>query len=558
MMAWSGEASVSPSECLQLSFEANGLRNRDMMGTSDPMLVAYGIASDGREIELGRSETIPNTLNPKWVYNLPIEYHFETIQPLRFVVYDVDSNYDKKTSDKMKLKKQDFLGEVRTTLAEIMAAPPQLLIKPLTIGVMNNNELVSPSGTLIMRAEKVITTVNGVKVEPEEVEFLMKCSGLENQEMFSKSDPMLRISKSQPDGTFSPVHQTEVKQNNLNPEWKAFSLTLQQLCNGDKHRKLKIEVWDYNGNGKHKLIGSVMVTFNQLQENCQVGTRMQLTRDSNPKHANKSRGTLSVVKCVVTPMYEFVDFILAGCEISFFVAIDFTASNGDPRSPSSLHYLDPMGRKPNAYQTAIDAVGGVLQHYDTDKLFPCWGFGGRVNGHVNHCFPLNNNPSDPTVKGILGIHQAYSQAIFSVELYGPTWFAPVVRQATAIAKEFDRQMKYFVLLIITDGAILDMQETISAIVDASYTPLSLLIVGVGNADFSAMDFLDADKNKLVSQQGRPAERDIVQFVPILGGSLQSAATKLLKELPGQVTSYMKKHHIRPVKPVPVPLAPLTM
>jgi hypothetical protein len=50
-----------------------------------------------------------------------------------------------------------------------------------------------------------------------------------------------------------------------------------------------------------------------------------------------------------------------------------------------------------------------------------------------------------------------------------------------------------VLLILTDGVINDMNETIHAIVDASTLPLSIIIVGVGNADFEQMDKLDGDK-----------------------------------------------------------------
>jgi hypothetical protein len=42
------------------------------------------------------------------------------------------------------------------------------------------------------------------------------------------------------------------------------------------------------------------------------------------------------------------------------VAIDFTGSNGDPRTPSSLHYIDPRGL-PNQYHLAIESVGGVLE-----------------------------------------------------------------------------------------------------------------------------------------------------------------------------------------------------
>ena len=54
-----------------------------------------------------------------------------------------------------------------------------------------------------------------------------------------------------------------------------------------------------------------------------------------------------------------------------------------------------------------------------------------------------------------------------------------------------------------------LQDTVNAIITASGLPLSVLIVGIGNADFSSMEALDADKKKL-TLKGRVAERDIVQ------------------------------------------------
>ena len=44
------------------------------------------------------------------------------------------------------------------------------------------------------------------------------------------------------------------------------------------------------------------------------------------------------------------------------VGIDFTASNGNPLDPSSLHYINPMGT--NEYLSAIWAVGQIIQDYD--------------------------------------------------------------------------------------------------------------------------------------------------------------------------------------------------
>ncbi|XP_057263408.1 copine-5-like, partial [Pezoporus wallicus] len=72
--------------------------------------------------------------------------------------------------------------------------------------------------------------------------------------------------------------------------------------------------------------------------------------------------------------------------------------------------------------------------------------------------------------------------------------------------------QYFVLLIITDGVISDMAQTKEAIVNAAALPMSIIIVGVGQAEFDAMVELDGDDIR-VSSRGRVAERDIVQVPP---------------------------------------------
>lgn len=58
-----------------------------------------------------------------------------------------------------------------------------------------------------------------------------------------------------------------------------------------------------------------------------------------------------------------------------------------------------------------------------------------------------------------------------------------------------------------------MDETRHSIVQASKLPMSIIIIGVGNADFAAMEFLDGDASMLRSNTGEEAVRDIVQFVP---------------------------------------------
>lgn len=59
-----------------------------------------------------------------------------------------------------------------------------------------------------------------------------------------------------------------------------------------------------------------------------------------------------------------------------------------------------------------------------------------------------------------------------------------------------------------------MKETVKIVVDMSYLPVSIIIIGIGDADFRSMEILDADEKSLVDFMNRTAARDIVQFVPI--------------------------------------------
>ena len=87
---------------------------------------------------------------------------------------------------------------------------------------------------------------------------------------------------------------------------------------------------------------------------------------------------------------------------------------------------------------------------------------------------------------------------------------------------------------------MDMQQTIDSIVYASGLPLSIVIVGVGQADFSSMQELDADDAPLYSHRYQKYQtRDIVQFVPYMQYSHDPnmLAKEVLREIPGQITQY---------------------
>lgn len=117
-----------------------------------------------------------------------------------------------------------------------------------------------------------------------------------------------------------------------------------------------------------------------------------------------------------------------------------------------------------------------------------------------HCFPLNGQPQNPEVYGMQGIMECYRNVLPFVELSGPTLFNPLLMETMKLAQSMKQEGgQYIVLLILTDGQIHDMEQSINSIIQSSHLPLSIIIVGIGNEDFSNMTILDGDNGLFNSQ-----------------------------------------------------------
>lgn len=262
------------------------------------------------------------------------------------------------------------------------------------------------------------------------------------------------------------------------------------------------------------------------------------------------KGDAKFEKFEIKRSSSFLDYIFGGCQVGLSIAIDFTLSNGPPTDHESLHCKN---LQKNQYFQAINSVGGVLQYYDSDKEIPVYGFGGCVppTNRASHCFALNGDIFEPECNGIEGVLEAYRNALQRSELYGPTHFSSIIdeiNQRCEASEVSQYNQEYNILLIITDGIINDMRQTIDEVVRGSDLPLSIVIVGVGNADFSNMDVLDADDEPLYSQKyKRNMSRDIVQFVPFndFKHDPMLLAKQTLEEIPGQLTDFFQKRNIQP-------------
>jgi hypothetical protein len=554
--------SKSLSSKVEIRISCTNLPNFDTFSKSDPKVFIFlekTVFKDSSSTsiweKIGSTERIKNNDNPVFTKAFYIDYYFELIQRLRFVIVDMDSDSDE-------WAKNDYIGYCEKTLGDLISGSDSnnvyscdiLTTIPSGIKVNNSKARVSPN------KPKLNITIR--EVVNSQYVFNLDISGknLDKKDTFGKSDPFIIISKLEDNGTRTKVFETPVRKNTLNPEWKNIIIPEVTLNNGEPDRMLIWEVYDWDKHSDCDLIGVFSATGRMILES---GARFDVINEKKKAKKGKkyiNSGVIIFDRAERIKNYSFMDFPMGGTEMAVSFAIDFTASNGPQNTPRSLHYNSPSYDMNNfyslnEYQKAISSIGYVLEPYDSTRYMEVYGYGGKFfnRNTVEFDCALTGDQNNPSVYGVAGILGAYHNALQSCVLYGPTNFSPIIRKISEEARyglpppyQNNPLPKYFILTIITDGIISDMEKTKEAIIDASDVPLSIIIVGVGKDDFANMNELDGD-DKVLRYGNKYSKRDIVQFVPLADYIKDPSAlgAETLREIPKQVTEFASTYKYRP-------------
>ena len=255
----------------------------------------------------------------------------------------------------------------------------------------------------------------------------------------------------------------------------------------------------------------------------------------------------------VSKKLMLTDYLDAGIKLAISIGIDFTASNGNPLNYGSLHSIH--GNFLNDYQKAISSCGVIVGHFDYDQIYPVFGFGAILNSSYSNstsmCFNLNFSEK-PEIDRLDTVLKFYHDCIGQKKLTfsGPSYFSPLIRNVINRINK-NNLFEYHVLMILTTGVIDDLQQTIDLLVEACELPFSVIIVGIGNGDFTNMEKLDGDETLLSSSSGKKRIRDIVQFVPFnkYENDPKKLSMEVLAELPRQLVEfyYLKNLTIDQIK-----------
>ena len=168
----------------------------------------------------------------------------------------------------------------------------------------------------------------------------------------------------------------------------------------------------------------------------------------------------------------------------------------------SLHDVEDA-YDPNPYHRVIRVLGRQLEEFDDDKQIPLYGFGDKYTkdkavfpysryadidraykagkGGEAELAALLASDADASA-GIDGVLALYTATQRSVQLQGPTSFAPAIEKTIAIVEATG---EFTICLIIADGCIdtpSALKASQAAVVRASKYPISIIAVGVGDGE----------------------------------------------------------------------------
>ena len=407
---------------------------------------------------------------------------------------------------------------IETTLGNIMGSRGQKYINNLednTVFEVSGQELSNNN----MKA-KIEVSLNG-NLPQKGISYLVKYLGKQNSPQNNN------------------IYRSEIINNSLNNvKFSVPTFPSMFLCPDGNYDQniISIELWDF--------ISSI-----KLNEN--IGPLSKFI--NNPFSLTFPNGTANI-KLTLEKEYSFLDYLRGGVQINLTIGIDYTASNGKITSPTSLHYIGT--NQLNSYEIAIKSCGNIVAYYDYDQLFPVYGYGAKLNNStiVNHCFAINMDNNNPEINSIDNVLYYYRQSLSQVDLYGPTYFSPIMNEMNRKAREYIESGKndiYHILMILTDGIINDMESTVDAVVEASYLPISIIIIGIGDSNFRNMHILDSDNEILYDSNKRAADRDCVQFVEFnkFNNDGIKLAQEVLAEIPKQLIEYFQHKKIPPGDPI---------
>ncbi|KAK2572719.1 Copine-1 [Acropora cervicornis] len=495
---------------LELFLRCTDLVLLDSFTKSDPMCVLY-VKKFGQWMEYGRTESIPNCLQPKFVETFIIEANKTMYSRLRFSVFDL-ANFTSKD-----LRKHDFIGSFEIEMESLLdSVKAGSMVRTLRLPGD-----IKSRGYVHVYVEDVIDSRTNVRLHFGAINLAKKGLLGKCDAFFEVNRWICNVSR------FHPVYRSEIVTRTAAPKWAPFDISLQKLCNDNVDGQILVSCWHFSNSGNHSILGEARLPIKTLFHRTirQVDIVNPVKQNKNKRYSNS--GTLRILHCHVDKQFSLVDYVRGNCVIRMVCALDFTMSNGTPLTKGSLHTSD---EEKNEYVRTLAYLGKVLATFGEDHKIPAYGFGAKA---------ASTGPL-PYI-----IIDAYWKRLEDVSLGGPTYLAPVVQEIAAYAeKEVSQSSQHYTIgLVIVDGIVNDVDNLIEKLIDIGHLPLSIVVE----------ELFSKNRRQLRSKEGKTLVRNNTDFLSVRRhannlGNNDSTAREIFANISQQIVTFFKSKTIVPNLP----------
>lgn len=192
------------------------------------------------------------------------------------------------------------------------------------------------------------------------------------------------------------------------------------------------------------------------------------------------------------------DYLKSGMRLSCFISFDFSANvNHDIKE---------------ANKNILKYIFQALEIYVSENFFYPSGFGATIKDSQEPFFNMSKSNVNSDV--LLEKYKAFIESTFVIP-EKKILVSPLIKKITKdVSKLFDSKV-YNVSFILLSNNIdeKDKKKVINNIISSSYLPLSIIVIGVGNHDFSVTKKIFKNEKK-ISYEGIEKNRNNIIFTTL--------------------------------------------
>ena len=386
-------------------------------------------------------------------------------------------------------------------------------------------DLLKSKNNFILEGREIILQIDYKNIYHNANKILLDfyCRGVENIEYFHKSDPFLRIYRSnifnEKKEDWTILYQSEFYRNNLDPDFDPFWISTKDFCNNNDKNLIKIDILDFSSKGKYQIIGTVSFQLNDIK----IGNKTEWQIIS--KNTKSAYGTLNLKNFKEIKIKNFLKLLEKDLKINPIYLIDFTLPNYKLKSYYNT-FLFLNTKLFNNISNIIKNFQKILDNYRSNKI-PLINLK-EINWPNLENTDKTKNNSKEFFKELRYISENYKMH------KGPLEIKPIF---DFILKKFKTEIKnYYFFVFFLNNKIHDLEIIRDFIFESSSMPISFFFIGMGNLDYFPDDL---SKNVFKDKNGNKVLRKNFKFISFksFGYEYETFTEFLLKVLKKHILEY---------------------